>query len=135
MIDITKIAIDELEKDLQESKDDIEICEIALANDLKNYSNGSVQERLKVNQHCVEVITKEINRRKTEEKIYINKTNTERNNLIAFVNEYMKKENVCGSLVPVIEGGVQRIYSIGTPKEYTDQCIDEAIEAYNKTKS
>jgi hypothetical protein len=63
MIDITTIQTVILEKDLQESKNDINICETALLQGIKEYSGGSVENRLQVNKHIVEVITKELNRR------------------------------------------------------------------------
>lgn len=63
MTDITKISKDELEKDLKESNEDIANCEKALAHGIKIYSEGYVEERLEVNKKCVEVITKELNRR------------------------------------------------------------------------
>lgn len=61
--DITLIPIETLEKDLQESRDDISICEIALTQGIETYSGGSVKERLEDNKRFVEVITKEIKRR------------------------------------------------------------------------
>jgi hypothetical protein len=61
--DITIIPTETLKKDLQESRDDISICEIALAQGIKTYSGGSVKERLEDNKHFVEVITKELTRR------------------------------------------------------------------------
>ena len=63
MTDITIIPTAELEKDLQESRSDISACEVALTQNIKSYSGGSVEERLKANKHFVEVISKELNRR------------------------------------------------------------------------
>jgi len=63
MTDITTIPTDVLEKDLQESRSDISVCEVALMQNIKSYSGGSVEERLKANKHFVEVISKELNRR------------------------------------------------------------------------
>lgn len=62
-MDITAISTDVLEKDLQESRDDIKVCEVALSQGIKTYSGGSVASRLLANEHFVEVITKELNRR------------------------------------------------------------------------
>ncbi len=63
MTDIKTISTDVLENDLQESRNDISICEIALIQGIKNYSGGLVEERLKANKHFVEVISNELNRR------------------------------------------------------------------------
>ena len=63
MTDITTIATDVLEKDLQESRNDISVCEVALSQGTSVYSGGSVASRLQANEHFVEVITKELNRR------------------------------------------------------------------------
>jgi hypothetical protein len=73
MTDITTISTDDLEKDLQESRNDISVCEAALLQGVANYSGGSVGSacgrawRLRVfilaNKRFVEVITKELNRR------------------------------------------------------------------------
>jgi hypothetical protein len=46
MIDITTIATDILEKDLQESRNDISVCEVALSQGITEYSGGSVASRL-----------------------------------------------------------------------------------------
>ena len=59
-MDITTIPTDVLEKDLQESKNDISVCEAALLQGIKEYSGGSVASRLQENKHFVEVITKEL---------------------------------------------------------------------------
>jgi hypothetical protein len=64
MKDITTIPIEILERDLQDSKKDILVCEIALVAGISEYSGGSVKERLEANKHFVEVITKELTRRK-----------------------------------------------------------------------
>ena len=64
MVDITTIPTDTLEKDLRESENDISICQLALDNGINNYSGGLVEERLKSNRHFVDVITKELGRRK-----------------------------------------------------------------------
>jgi hypothetical protein len=63
MMDITTIPKETLEKDLQDSKKDISVCQLALDNEIDSYSGGSVKERLKTNKHFVEVITNELNRR------------------------------------------------------------------------
>lgn len=63
VVDISTIPTTELESDLQDSRNDISTCEVALKFGVTNYSGGSVEERLKANKHFVEVITKELERR------------------------------------------------------------------------
>jgi len=63
MVDITTISTEQLKKDLQESKDDIIDCALALSEGIKFYSGGSVASRLQANEHFVDVISKELNRR------------------------------------------------------------------------
>ena len=63
MTDITTIPIDVLEKDLQESYNDIAVCEVALSKGVKVYSGGSVYARKINNMRFVDVITKELKRR------------------------------------------------------------------------
>jgi hypothetical protein len=63
MTDITTIATDVLEKDLQESRNDISVCGVALSKGVMIYSGGSVASRLQANEHFVDVITKELKRR------------------------------------------------------------------------
>jgi hypothetical protein len=67
MVDITKIPIEELKKDLQESIEDIANCKFAIKNGIAEYSGGLVEERIRDNKHFVEVITEELNRRKLNE--------------------------------------------------------------------
>lgn len=62
-MDITTISTETLEKDLQESVVDIKTCEVALLQGIQTYSEGSVEERLRLNKHFVEVISKELKRR------------------------------------------------------------------------
>jgi phage tail sheath gpL-like len=69
-MDITTISTDVLKKDLQESNDDIRICEMALIQNIKSYSGGLVEERLQSNKHFVNVISKELNRRRGENDCY-----------------------------------------------------------------
>jgi hypothetical protein len=64
MIDLSTISINELEKDLQDSIDDIQTCQRALLQGITDYSQGSVLNRLKDNKYFVDVITKELNIRK-----------------------------------------------------------------------
>jgi len=64
MKNIKTISMEELKKDLQESKKDIQICKGALLNNINNYSGGSVQKRLDTNKRIVIKITQELNRRK-----------------------------------------------------------------------
>ena len=62
-MDITTIPTSTLETDLQESKDDISSCEVALSFGVTTYSDGLVQERLDDNKHFVKVISEELDRR------------------------------------------------------------------------
>jgi len=57
--------------------------------------------------------------------------NMKRDKLITFVDTYLANKNIGGGLIPTSGGGVQIIYSIGTPKEYTDKIANEAIKAFN----
>jgi hypothetical protein len=63
MFDINTIPIEELEKDLQDSRNDISVCAVALAHGIETYSGGSVVSRLNANKRFVEIITTELNRR------------------------------------------------------------------------
>ena len=62
-MDITTIPTSKLEKDLEESQNDIGICQMVLDLGLETYSGGSIEERIKDNRHFVDVITKELQRR------------------------------------------------------------------------
>jgi len=62
-MNITTIPIEQLENDLQDSRNDISICELALSQDIQMYSGGLVKDRLRDNKRFVEVITAELNRR------------------------------------------------------------------------
>lgn len=62
-MDITKISIEELNKDLAESRIDISVCENALSIGVTKYSAGSVQERLDINKKIVAKIEVELKRR------------------------------------------------------------------------
>ena len=66
MIDITKIPTDKLKMDLQDSLEDIRVCEEALSKGIRSYSAGPVKERLNANKCFVKVITDELNRRKQD---------------------------------------------------------------------
>jgi hypothetical protein len=63
-MDITTISTKTLEEDLQASRNDIETCETALSVGITSYSGGSVKERLEANKHFVQVISKELDRRR-----------------------------------------------------------------------
>jgi len=63
MVDISTIPTAELEKDLQDSRNDISVCEVALSMGVQSYSGGAVKKRLDGNRHFVEVITAELGRR------------------------------------------------------------------------
>jgi len=59
---IEQIPLDELEKDKQESLEDIIICEKAIRHNVK-YSGGSIQDRLDTNKRILKKINKELSRR------------------------------------------------------------------------
>ena len=65
-MDITKISIEDLKKDKQESLEDIIVCEDALKINVRHYSGGSVQDRLDVNKRIVVKIDKELLRRESK---------------------------------------------------------------------
>ena len=67
-MDIKIIPMDELLKDKAESVVDIQDCKNALDVGLKQYSGGSVQKRLDVNQGIIDKIDIELARRKGEEQ-------------------------------------------------------------------
>lgn len=67
-MDIITIPTGTLEIDLQESRNDISTCELALLHGITSYSGGSVQERLDHNKHFVKVISEELDRRYREDK-------------------------------------------------------------------
>ena len=64
MLDIKTIPVVELQRDLEESLLDIHYCEVALLVGVTSYSGGAVSERIKANNHFVEVITEELRRRR-----------------------------------------------------------------------
>lgn len=68
MTDITKIPKHELEKDLQDSRNDAGICKLALRAGIKTYSGGSVSSRMETNERIVEVIAAELKRRADRNK-------------------------------------------------------------------
>lgn len=61
--DITKIPTAELVKDLRDSCDDRAICFVALTLGHTECSTGSIEERKKANEHFIEVIEEELERR------------------------------------------------------------------------
>jgi len=63
MIDIGKKPDKTLERDLNDSHKDIEICIEALKLDITECNSGSVQERLDNNIRFIKVISAEIRRR------------------------------------------------------------------------
>ena len=67
MTDISTIPMETLEKDLQDSRNDIATCEVALSIGVTSYSGGSVTERLEANKGFVKVISEEIERRAMKE--------------------------------------------------------------------
>ena len=64
-MDITAIPTNELRQDLQDSLNDIKICQLAINHGIEAYSGGSVQHRLNENRRFVKVITAELARRET----------------------------------------------------------------------
>ena len=63
MTQIATIPTEALERDLQASRDDISICEVALLHGVTSYRGGSVQERLDDNRRFVKIISEELERR------------------------------------------------------------------------
>ena len=63
-MDITTIPTSELEKDLQDSLEDIRTCENAMIVGIQTYSGGSVKDRLLTNKNIVDKITAELNKRR-----------------------------------------------------------------------
>ena len=66
MKDITKIPLAELEKDLLDSRSDINVCKLALLQNITNCGTGKVEDRLNKNRQFVTMITNEIARRAEE---------------------------------------------------------------------
>lgn len=62
-MDIKKIPIETLQKDRQESLDDIKTCEKALELGIITYSGGSTRQRLDTNTLIVVKIDNELTRR------------------------------------------------------------------------
>jgi hypothetical protein len=62
-VDVTKIPVEELIKDLDGTVEDIAVCRVALAYGLTTYSGGSVQDRLDDNLKIRDIITAELSRR------------------------------------------------------------------------
>ena len=59
-MDISAIQTWELEKDLQDSRNDIAACETALYMGITSYSGGSVQDQLDKNKHFIKIISTEL---------------------------------------------------------------------------
>jgi hypothetical protein len=62
-LDIEQIPIQELIDDRAASLADIEVCKLAILHGIQNYSGGSTQKRLDINQGIVDMIDKELVRR------------------------------------------------------------------------
>jgi hypothetical protein len=60
---LSEIPTEELQKDLQETKNDISVCQVALNIGIQHYSTGSVKDRLETNKNIENIIIQEINRR------------------------------------------------------------------------
>jgi hypothetical protein len=65
MKDIKLIPLEELIKDRDESEKDIDVCETAMRIGIKEYSAGSVQQRLDTNRLILIKINEEIKRRES----------------------------------------------------------------------
>ena len=63
VLEAVDISLEELLKDKHESLADIQNCTIALRIGIIEYSSGSVQERLDINQKIVNIINEELKRR------------------------------------------------------------------------
>ena len=66
MTNIRTISTQELKDDLAAARTDINVCELAILHDVITYSGGLVSDRQKTNDRHVELITKELLRRKLE---------------------------------------------------------------------
>lgn len=71
MKDITEIPENKLLKDKDESYKDIINCEAVLKIGVKNYSGGSVLERLNVNKEIINKIDNELDRRKCQPAVKV----------------------------------------------------------------
>ena len=65
MLDIKLIPLDELIADRDDSIKDIDVCEMAIKIGIKEYSAGSVQQRLDTNKQILIKINEEIKRRES----------------------------------------------------------------------
>lgn len=63
MIDITKLPLEELETDRQDSIDDIENCRKSLQLGIIDYSGGCVACRMRRNREFIVIIDAELKRR------------------------------------------------------------------------
>lgn len=62
-MDITKISLDKLKKDKEDSLQDITVCKNVLAFGVRKYPGESIKERLDTNKKIVAKITAELKRR------------------------------------------------------------------------
>jgi hypothetical protein len=67
-MDIKSIPTNELIEDMAASESDIRLCEYAILQGVKEYTNGSVEYRLEANKKIVAAIEAELERRKAEAK-------------------------------------------------------------------
>lgn len=63
MQDIKTIPTEKLVKDLEESRNDVSVCQVALDIGIFSYSGGSVKDRKEVNENIIRRIQIEIKRR------------------------------------------------------------------------
>lgn len=54
--------------------------------------------------------------------------------LIEFIEYHLREKRIEGGVMSTIDGNIEVIYSIGTPKEFTDKAINEAIKEFNSLK-
>lgn len=67
-MNIKDISTQELINDRAECRLDIKLCQVALALDIENYSNGNVIDRICGNQAIIAKIEAELTRRATTEQ-------------------------------------------------------------------
>ncbi len=57
---------------------------------------------------------------------------SKKEDLIAYINAFLDDKQIAGSVVPTFGGSIERIYSIGTPREKTESAINEAIKSFRE---
>jgi hypothetical protein len=64
-MDITKIPLDELKKDLKDSEEDANVCSEAIKLGISIFKGKLVSGRLEANKYFIKVITEELKRRES----------------------------------------------------------------------